>query len=102
VGCGAAWHAVVWYGPGCFPCPSFPIVVFNLKCCAVQAKPIRPVHEDILIAKLRPGQVCTFPWPLLFSNRINNLPVAQVIELEAWCEKGIGKTHAKWSPVCTA
>mmetsp|Transcript_25184 Transcript_25184/g.57337 ORF Transcript_25184/g.57337 Transcript_25184/m.57337 type:complete len:358 (-) Transcript_25184:1010-2083(-) len=46
-----------------------------------EAKPIRPVHEDILIAKLRPGQV---------------------IELEAWCEKGIGKTHAKWSPVCTA
>ena len=23
-------------------------------------------------------------------------------ELEAWCEKGCGKTHAKWSPVCTA
>ena len=26
----------------------------------------------------------------------------QEIELEAWCEKGQGKTHAKWSPVCTA
>ena len=34
-----------------------------------------------MIAKLRPGQE---------------------IEMELICEKGIGKTHAKWSPVCTA
>jgi DNA-directed RNA polymerase I and III subunit RPAC1 len=34
-----------------------------------------------LIAKLRPGQE---------------------IEMELFCEKGIGKTHAKWSPVSTA
>ena len=34
-----------------------------------------------MIAKLRPGQE---------------------IEMELVCEKGIGKTHAKWSPVCTA
>jgi DNA-directed RNA polymerase I and III subunit RPAC1 len=39
---------------------------------------IRPVHEDILITKLRPGQA---------------------IELEMHCEKGIGKDHAKFSPV---
>jgi len=26
----------------------------------------------------------------------------QEIEMEMICEKGIGKTHAKWSPVCTA
>jgi len=24
------------------------------------------------------------------------------MEMELICEKGIGKTHAKWSPVCTA
>ncbi len=41
----------------------------------------RPLFGDILIAKLRPGQE---------------------IEMELFCEKGIGKTHAKWSPVSTA
>ena len=41
----------------------------------------KPLHDDILLAKLRPGQE---------------------IEMELVCEKGIGKTHAKWSPVCTA
>lgn len=41
----------------------------------------KPLYGDILIAKLRPGQE---------------------IEMELFCEKGIGKTHAKWSPVCTA
>ncbi|KAJ1630389.1 putative DNA-directed RNA polymerase I/III subunit [Pavlovales sp. CCMP2436] len=45
------------------------------------ADPPRSVHDDILIAKMRPGQA---------------------IEVECWCEKGIGKTHAKWSPVATA
>ena len=46
-----------------------------------KSDPPRSLHEDILIAKLRPGQE---------------------IEMELICEKGIGKTHAKWSPVCTA
>ncbi len=39
------------------------------------------VHDDILVAKLRPGQE---------------------IEAELIAVKGIGRTHAKWSPVCTA
>lgn len=42
---------------------------------------IKPLFDDILIAKLRPGQE---------------------IEMELIVEKGIGKTHAKWSPVSTA
>ena len=42
---------------------------------------IKPVNDDILIAKLGPGQE---------------------IEAELRCEKGIGATHTKWSPVCTA
>ena len=44
-------------------------------------EPLRPVHDDILIAKLRPGQA---------------------IELEAHGRRGIGKDHAKYSPVATA
>ncbi|XP_073153603.1 uncharacterized protein [Henckelia pumila] len=43
--------------------------------------PITPKHEDIIIAKLGPGQE---------------------IELEAHAVKGMGKVHAKWSPVATA
>ncbi|XP_022716715.1 DNA-directed RNA polymerases I and III subunit RPAC1 [Durio zibethinus] len=43
--------------------------------------PIAPRHPDIIIAKLGPGQE---------------------IELEVHAVKGMGKTHAKWSPVATA
>jgi DNA-directed RNA polymerase I and III subunit RPAC1 len=38
------------------------------------------VHDNILIAKLRENQE---------------------IQLEIFAEKGIGKKHAKWSPVST-
>lgn len=42
---------------------------------------LKPVHDDILIAKLRPGQEIT---------------------MEMHCRKGTGKDHAKYSPVSTA
>lgn len=42
---------------------------------------VRPVLDDIVIAKLRPGQR---------------------IEFEAHCRKGVGKDHTKFSPVATA
>jgi DNA-directed RNA polymerases I and III subunit RPAC1 len=42
---------------------------------------IRPVNPDILIAKLRPGQI---------------------IDLTCHCVKGLGSDHAKFSPVATA
>lgn len=43
--------------------------------------PVTPVHDDILVAKLAPGQA---------------------ISVEAHAVKGIGKDHAKFSPVSTA
>jgi DNA-directed RNA polymerase I and III subunit RPAC1 len=45
------------------------------------AQPVRTAHEDILVAKLRPGQR---------------------VEIEMFAEKGIARTHAKWSAVATA
>lgn len=44
-------------------------------------KPLGLRHQDIIITKLGPGQE---------------------VELEAHAVKGIGKVHAKWSPVSTA
>lgn len=43
-------------------------------------KNIKVLHENILVAKLRENQE---------------------IYLEIYAEKGIGKKHAKWSPVST-
>ncbi|MED6192672.1 hypothetical protein PIB30_012273 [Stylosanthes scabra] len=47
----------------------------------ISSNPIGPKYSDIILAKLGPGQE---------------------IELEAHAVKGIGRTHAKWSPVATA
>lgn len=44
-------------------------------------QPVAPSLDDIVIAKLRPGQE---------------------IEAELHVQKGVGHTHAKFSPVCTA
>ncbi|KAF9297385.1 DNA-directed RNA polymerases I and III subunit RPAC1 [Linnemannia elongata] len=43
--------------------------------------PIKPVFDDIVVTKLRPGQE---------------------VDIEIHCEKGLGQDHAKWSPVATA
>ncbi|CAM6090467.1 unnamed protein product [Calypogeia fissa] len=48
---------------------------------ALNNEPICFRYPDITVAKLRPGQA---------------------IELEAHAVKGMGRTHAKWSPVATA
>ena len=53
--------------------------------------PPRAVNSDIVIAKMAPGQVC-----------IQRLILTQAMEMELHCEKGIGKDHAKFSPVATA
>ena len=42
---------------------------------------VKPLYDDILIAKMRPGQI---------------------IDMEMHAVKGMGKTHAKFSPVATA
>ena len=54
-----------------------------------ESTPIQPVHDNILIAKLRPGQV----------ERGINTADGKEIELEMHAVKGIGKDHAKFSPV---
>ncbi|KAM7280453.1 hypothetical protein ACFE04_007587 [Oxalis oulophora] len=58
-------------------------------------KPIRPKYGDIILAKLGSGQsvIYRLSW---------SLSLILEIELEVHAVKGVGKTHAKWSPVATA
>ena len=56
-----------------------------------------PQAHDEAVARLRLSACVARPHP-----RARARAAPQEIELEAWCEKGLGKTHAKWSPVCTA
>ena len=62
-----------------------PLLDDELCCCCCRCWTTRtcrpPCHEDILLAKLRPGQS---------------------IEFEAHARVGVGKDHAKYSPVATA
>merc|ERR1719240_134483 len=55
--------------------------VDDAQAAKLKSNPPRVVAEDILLARLGPGQE---------------------IDLLCKCEKGIGKEHAKWTPVCTA
>mmetsp|Transcript_41917 Transcript_41917/g.96169 ORF Transcript_41917/g.96169 Transcript_41917/m.96169 type:complete len:326 (+) Transcript_41917:79-1056(+) len=48
---------------------------------AYGSSPPRPVADDILIAKLSPGEE---------------------IDCMCYCERGTGRSHIKWSPVCNA
>ncbi len=48
---------------------------------ALMADPIRPLLDDILLVKMRPGQE---------------------VDIDLHCIKGLGKDHAKWSPVSRA
>lgn len=57
---------------------------------------IKTVHDDILLTKLQTRQVKES------TCYVTRICVWQVIQLEAHCFKGVGKDHAKWSPVATA
>jgi DNA-directed RNA polymerase I and III subunit RPAC1 len=54
---------------------------FTSPQAAPDGQPIRTTHSDIVVTKMRKKHE---------------------IELEAHAVKGIGKEHAKWSPVATA
>lgn len=51
----------------------------DLKYMSV-SEDIKPLYDDILLVKLKPGQQ---------------------IDLEAYCKKGVGSEHSKYSPVST-
>jgi DNA-directed RNA polymerase I and III subunit RPAC1 len=53
----------------------------------------RPVVDDVLLTKLRPGQVSH---PLRLMGKEAN---AQMVDMHCFARKGTGADHSKWSPV---
>lgn len=68
-----------------------------------QLSDVRPVHDDILIAKLRPGHVkhytCTLFHCTQYQCCLCGVLYLQEIDAKLVCVKGVGKDHAKFSPV---
>ena len=58
--------------------------------------PCKPASDNILLAKLRPGQVRT---PLILSGLVTKYFILQEISMALHAIKSNGMDHAKWSPV---
>ena len=58
--------------------------------------PCKPASDNILLAKLRPGQVRT---PLILSGLVTECFILQEISMTLHAIKSNGMDHAKWSPV---
>lgn len=58
--------------------------------------PCKPASDNILLAKLRPGQVRTL---LILSGLVTEYFILQEISMTLHAIKSNGMDHAKWSPV---
>ncbi|EPZ31350.1 RNA polymerase 1-1, isoform CRA_a [Rozella allomycis CSF55] len=86
------------------------VFTLNVKCERDPNDTSKLINEHVLSGHLvwspQGGQEERFkdcaPEPAIKDIVITKLAENQEIELQAFCEKGIGQIHAKWSPVCTA